>query len=513
MENILNIVNFIRGAEPRDRTLDLVEPVREQIRLMKENNLPGTFLVMYDAMLREDILELLRPLDPEQFEIGLWLEMCQPHVEAAGLLWRGRPGFEWDWHANVGFSVGYTPREREKLVDVLVEKYEECFHRRPKSVGFWLIDAHTLGYLSDRYGIVASCNCKDQWGTDGYTIWGGYWNQGYYPSRKNALCPAQTDENQIPVPVFRMLGSDPVSQYDLGLSLEDGATELQQVASLEPVYGNVGGDSQWVDWFMRQNFGGGSLAFAYAQAGQENSFGWPAMAQGLEYQFPLFARWRKEHGLRVERMEDTGNWYRAQFPLTPATSVCALEDCGDRHAQSIWYDCRNYRVNFYRDEKGLRLRDLFLFDEDYEERYSHAVCTTEYLVYDNLSIMDGNRMSGHGILAGGWLTHANGKAVETEKLTVEEGRDSLLIHFGCGSLALDESGLRFRGESALQFRWNTQKTNFRKAMQYALIYEQGGMQYALAVVKGRIVAGEQPILLPEEGEIQLQPIRLGRVKG
>lgn len=56
MENIVNIVNFIRGAEPRRRWIDLVEPVREQIRLMKENHLKGTFLVQYDAMLREDIL-------------------------------------------------------------------------------------------------------------------------------------------------------------------------------------------------------------------------------------------------------------------------------------------------------------------------------------------------------------------------------------------------------------------------------------------------------------------------
>ena len=90
MENIVNIVNFIRGAEPRRRWIDLVEPVREQIRLMKENHLKGTFLVQYDAMLREDILSLLKPLDPEQFELGIWFEMNQPHVEAAGLKWRGR---------------------------------------------------------------------------------------------------------------------------------------------------------------------------------------------------------------------------------------------------------------------------------------------------------------------------------------------------------------------------------------------------------------------------------------
>ena len=53
----------------------------------------------------------------------------------------------------------------------------------------------------------------------------------YYPSRINAYMPAQTEEGQIPVPIFRMLGSDPIYQYDDGLG-----QERQGVISLEPVY-------------------------------------------------------------------------------------------------------------------------------------------------------------------------------------------------------------------------------------------------------------------------------------
>ena len=37
MKNIVNVINFIRGIEPRPgRNIDLVKPVREQIRIMKE---------------------------------------------------------------------------------------------------------------------------------------------------------------------------------------------------------------------------------------------------------------------------------------------------------------------------------------------------------------------------------------------------------------------------------------------------------------------------------------------
>lgn len=507
MENILNIINFIRGAEPRDREIDLAEPVRRQIDLMKKYDLPGTFLLQYDAMLREDILELLRPLDPEQFELGLWFEMNQPHVEAAGLPWRGRPGFEWDWHAHVGFTVGYTLEERRALADVLAAKFDECFHRPVRSVGSWMLDAWTLGYMYDRYGIEASCNCKDQWGTDGYTIWGGYWNQGYYPSINNELCPAQTAENQIPVPVFRMLGSDPVTQYDLGLKVDDGAAAVQRVASLEPVYGNAGSDPEWINWFMRQNFEGGSLAFAYAQAGQENSFGWPKMKRGLEYQFPLFARWRAEKGLRVERLGDTGRWYRERFRLTPATSVCALEPYGDRQAQSVWYDCRNYRANVYRDEKGLRLRDMTLFDERYRERYMDKVCETEYLVYDNLTLIDGNRMSGSGVLAGAWLLDGRGQPLLPPPMKAEERGSALRLTFGQGSILLEEERVSIFGGAALALRWRGDKTPFIAAEKSRLLYEFNGMRYALRVIKGRVIPGDTILIAPADGCLTIAPER------
>lgn len=176
-------------------------------------------------------------------EIGAWFEVVQPQAEEAGIPWRGR--YPWDWHGHVGFSVGYTPTEREALADVFMENFKAIFGQYPRTVGSWYIDAHLLGYLSDRYGIVASCNCKDQWGTDGYTLWGGYQGAAYYPSRKNAFTPAQTTEAQIPVPVFRMLGSDPIYQYEAQCG-ENG----QPVITLEPVCKIGGGDPNWVRWFF-----------------------------------------------------------------------------------------------------------------------------------------------------------------------------------------------------------------------------------------------------------------------
>ena len=168
---IVNIVNFIRNIEPRSEEITetvLYETVARQAAQLAEYGLPATFLLQYDALINPRYRKLLTQDVYPGTEVGGWWEITQPHVEAAGLKWRGR--YPWDWHADVGFATGYTPEERRKLVDVYMEKFKEIFGKYPTAIGSWFIDAYTLGYMYDKYGIVASCNCKDQIGTDGYTL-------------------------------------------------------------------------------------------------------------------------------------------------------------------------------------------------------------------------------------------------------------------------------------------------------------------------------------------------------
>ena len=109
---------------------------------MKEYNLGGTFLLQYDALIDPRYQQLLKNLPRDSFEIGAWWEIPQPMAEKAGLKWRGR--YPWDWHANIGFTTGYTPTEREKLADVYMTDFKNIFGYYPKSVASWFIDAHTL---------------------------------------------------------------------------------------------------------------------------------------------------------------------------------------------------------------------------------------------------------------------------------------------------------------------------------------------------------------------------------
>ncbi|MDR3228016.1 MAG: hypothetical protein LBT53_01195 [Puniceicoccales bacterium] len=401
---LVNIINFIRQTEPRPLRIsdaDLFECTATQVRQLRRHALPATFLLQYDALINPKYVELLKNETQPGTEIGAWWEITEPHVKAAGIAWRGRKGFAWDWHANVGFATGYTPAEREILADVYMKKFKETFGKYPASVGSWFIDAHTLDYMQKKYGITASCNCKDQIGTDGYTLWGGYWNQAYYPSRQNAYMPAQNAAAQIPVPIFRMLGSDPLYQYDANIG--GGA---QHVISLEPVYGadgkRVGGGSkEWVDWFFRNMFEAPALGFNYAQAGQENSFTWRKMRVGLEYQIPLLADLWKQKKIRVETLEDSAKWFRGKYAVTPPTAFSALDDYRDKDNKTVWFNSRFFRANLFWSGKQFRFRDIHLFDENFASDYlTRAERNSTQCIFTTLPFVDGNVWSARGALAG-----------------------------------------------------------------------------------------------------------------
>lgn len=424
---IVNIINFIRLLEPRDANITeevLYETVVKQVEMMKKYKLGGTFLLQYDALLDARYQKLLKELPLDSFEIGAWWEIPQPLVENAGLKWRGR--FPWDWHADVGFSTGYTPKERELLADVYMKDFKAVFGYYPKSVASWFIDAHTLNYLSEKYNIVASANCKDQYGTDGYTMWGGYWNQAYYPSKINSYMPAQNEENQIPVPIFRMLGSDPVRQYDQGLG-----NSRQGVISLEPVYPHAGGDSTWVEWYFHEFVEGEAMEFAYTQAGQENSFTWNAMSKGFEIQLPLIAKLRNNNKIKVETLAESGAWFREKYKVTPATSVTINKDIKDSNRKTVWFNSRFYRLNLLWEDESLRFRDIHLFNENIASRYLTEKVLSNECSFFTLPVVDGYLWSNRQHFAG-----LRFKAIIDGSETLLSGTDPVITNPAAGQLKI-----------------------------------------------------------------------------
>ena len=447
---IVNIVNFIRQCEPRIdwiTTNVLYDTVVEQVTIMKKYQLKGTFLLQYDALMDVRYQKLLKELPPDQFEIGAWWEIPQPLVENSGYKWRGR--YPWDWHADVGFATGYSPQEREKLTDTYMADFKKIFGSYPKSVGSWFIDEHTLQYMVDRYGIEASCNCKDQIGTDGYTMWGGYWNQGYYPSKKNAYMPAQNAENQISVPIFRMLGSDPIHQYDSGLG-----GNHQKVVSLEPVYEGGGGNAEWCKWYFDAFVDGASMDYAYTQVGQENSFTWKRMAKGFNIQLPMIARLQKEGKVHVKTLGETGKWFKEKYKVTPPTSVTVLNDHSKKNLKTVWFNSRFYRANLLWDQGTLRFRDIHLFDETMASDYLTQKGTSSQCFYFALPVVDGFNWSTAETVAGLRLKCAGGAEIKggtpvvddrkpgelTVRWTIDVPKGEMVLTFNETSVSMSATG-------------------------------------------------------------------------
>ncbi|OQP64169.1 hypothetical protein A3860_22450 [Niastella vici] len=498
---IVNIVNFIRLLEPRDPAITedvLYQTVVEQIAIMRKYHLGGTFLLQYDALIDPRYQTLLRSLPGDSFEIGAWWELPQPLIEKAGMQWRGR--YPWDWHANVGFVTGYTPSEREKLIDVYMQDFKKIFGYYPKSVGSWFIDAHSLSYMYEKYHIVASSNCKDQYGTDGYTLWGGYWNQAYYPSKINSYMPAQTAQNQVPVPVFRMLGSDPIRQYDNGLGLA-----RQGVITIEPVYKFGGGDSTWVKWFLTAFTNGPELGFNYTQVGQENSFTWKNMAKGFEIQMPMIARLRDEHKLTVETMAASGNWFKKQFKVTPTTTFTVTRDLDSSDCKTIWFNSRFYRTNIIWEKGTLRIRDIHLFNEHFPSRYETSIATSNECSFFTLPFVDGYLWSKPGQLAGLRLKALiNGEAIQLEGgdpefVPVARGKEISRMHIswpmktvkGKFEIDLNEQQLvvKWQGEPGIDWylELNTAKDvplPFKKVDAGAINCQFENMNYRIRAEKG-----------------------------
>ncbi|MGC8893012.1 MAG: hypothetical protein ACP5P6_10500 [Candidatus Saccharicenans sp.] len=512
---LVNIINFVRECEPRVDWITpevLYQTVVEQIKIINQYNFKATFLLQYDALIDPRYQKLMKELPADRFEIGAWWEIPQPLVERSGYKWRGR--YPWDWHANVGFATGYPPEEREKLIDTYMQDFKKIFGYYPKSVGSWFIDAHSLRYMHEKYGVVASCNCKDQVGTDGYTLWGGYWSGGYYPSQLNAYMPAQNAQNQIPVPIFRMLGSDPIHQYDSGLG-----TGNQSVISLEPVYEKGGGDESWCRWYFDWFINEPALNYAYVQVGQENSFTWKRMSRGYQIQMKILDELVRQGKIVLQTLSETGRWFKENYQVTPPTSVVVLKDYSEKNLKTVWYNSRFYRANLLWEQGTLRFRDIHLFDEKVVSDYLKKPGTSTQCFYYTLPLVDGFFWSSTEVVAGLRFKQGKGKEIRGGELVVDAFSNGQLsvrwptdssagqisIQFIENSIMISAGG-RLKNDWYLELNSAAQaELPFYKIEPERLYGQFKNWPYIIRLKKGQFVKGESELLriLPKNGQIIL----------
>lgn len=500
MKKAINIVNFVRGTEPRCE-MDLYTPVAQQIRCNKKYGIPNTFLLQYDAMLRDDFQDLFLREQDDDMELGVWFETCRQLIEKIGLQWNGRLDWDWDWHVNVGFLEGYTPTEREKIIDEVFSTFYELFGYYPQVAGSWVLDSHSMRYMCEKYGMKAFCNCREQYAVDAYTLWGGYSSGGYYPSKNNMLAPAQTIENQIPAPVFRMLGADPIYNYD---ERKYDHTPNASVWTMEPAW-KSGQNPDMIDWYLESYYQTPVLSHVQATTGQENSFGWPLFGDGYQMQIEKICRMAARGELVVEKLGDTGLWYQANYSLSAPTAQIALKDWNGNGIKTVWYNCKNYRSNLFLYKNRLIFRDLTKFDDRYRERYLTERCTGYLAIYDNLPIVDSRIWSCDGKTCElAFEKCVQGILVETE----HETQLTVTVRFGDGStgvIIFTEDSIEISGCGRLQYyTGNIDKDTFLCMEAHSIRGTHAGFSYEVSV-QGKIEnEGACYCLIPEENMIKFQ---------
>ena len=432
---IVNIMNFARAFEPRDPVAEakLPETTVNQLRLCNRLGLEATFLLQYDVLANESFVDKIKAELQDNIELGFWYEVVEPLTSACGIPYESENGWKWDWHIKPGFSMSYPKHQRELLIDEAMRKFREIFGYYPRTVGSWLLDTHTVNYLADNYDIDAFCFCRDQVNTDAYTLVGGYFNQGYYPSRNNMFTPASTLENQVNVPIFRLLGPDPLHNYDnekfTSKSVKHGPYTME-VALLK----TGGGNPEIVDWYLRNYFETESLGFAYMQIGQENSFNMFDITDLTEMQIKKILAYPD---VKIEKMCDTGRAFKERYRTTPATAVCALDNWDTPDLQTVYYDSKFYTASIMRRDGDVFIRALYFFDDRIKDLYDGETCDTYDAVYENMPVIDTLYQRGETDGGLGLILDAEAEDIKPQRI----GDSSLKISWNDKSVIFHEDSV------------------------------------------------------------------------
>lgn len=510
---IVNIYNFIRKTvyPSGEFVQDDFDTVVYQMEILKQYGLPATYALKYDALIDEKFSKLILENIDEYDEVGVWWEIDKQLAEKSGVKWKGKTPV--DDHVDIGYSLGYKPEEREKMVDTYMRDFKEVFGYYPKSVGSWVIDIVTFKYFKEKYGVVAGALCRDQIGTDGFTLWGGYFNQAYYPSKLNEYMPAQTKKMQLDLPIFKLLGPDPI------YSFEDGLREsVKGVYTLEPA-SIIGQTKLWVDWLFERYIEEPVLGFSHVQVGQENTFLWNTMYKGYKLQIDNIASLAKEGKVRVETLEESGAWFKNRYELTPPTSLAASKDWNiNEDLRILWYNSRFYRVSLLWEKNKLSIRDFHLFNEMYKSRYYEKALNENESIFDALPILNAHYWSDKDIRASismvkvgscGKINYITGNEPEFST----EGNSIYNLKWKCDNenefnIVCDENKIIIQNDSeklgdnvwALHInklpvlkRFNSKK----------LICEHNDFQYSISLEKGefRINEDEGILVFNEENKI------------
>src|SRR3989344_8228028 len=390
---VITIVNPIRGSDFFG--LENTRPSENVIRqwqVIKSYNLAATWLLRPDALENSEVLNLVKTF-PQNQELGLFMEVTPSWANMAAVNYHSGS----NWHsAGSVFLTGYEVSERRKLIDAAFNKFKAEFGYFPKSVGALWVDAGSLSYMQEKYGIVANMDVADQYSTDNYSVWGQYFSTPFYPSKRNALVPASGPDRKVGVVTIQWATRDPYNSYGNGVLDSTYSVQANDYANLK--YHNL-----TIDYFNKLlsiYLDNPNSTFGQVTVGLENDFSWNQFGEEFENQIQSVAN----RGTRILTMSQAARFYKQLFPeVTPPQIIFAEDPLGSTN-KVLWYQNLGYRVGWFQTARGSLIRDLRLYRDSQDEPCLEKSCTSlnlammethsiDEVTYDNAWVIDEGKIS------------------------------------------------------------------------------------------------------------------------
>jgi len=411
-----SVINPVRISPNNPNPL---ESLKAEYKVVEDVDLPATWLITYDVLENADMVSEISTFGKEH-EIGIFLEVGEELCETAGVTYD--KSYSWHHAANV-FLTGYSQQDRLKLIDTVFDEFKLVFGYYPKSVGAWWIDAYSLSYMYDKYGVTGNLGLADQYVTDGYRVWGTYWAEPFYPSKINSGIPGEGNNRSGAVTV-QWAPRDPLNGYfDSYYSTQDylqvkEGLDTTYFEKLTDLYGNK----------HRNRFG-------HVVVGLESDLNYDAYEGEYKNQMETVRKKADRGELKVINLSDFATWYKETFPDRSPSYLVESSDLLGKNLKTFWYTSTKYRIGIAYNEgtQNLEIFDLRVYPDNFYEPYYYSPNVDFRLLVQTPSVID--RQS----LDNSWNFNLG------ERLNENYSDSSIELVFREGSIVLSEDAIRISG--------------------------------------------------------------------
>lgn len=307
-----------------------------------------TILVPYDFLFEEEIVKEIKE-DQACFgdEVGVWFgEIANERINR---IFRCREPFLWL----------HTRQNKERLIETVMEKFNDSFGFFPSAVGAYHVDAYSMKLLKERYpsikisiagcfeeGVKVFHGCNHSWYLFNEGMPWGPW----YPAKENSLRPAQTPDEWGGIVAVPHLCRDMALSYEgrndffashpanVQRAMANEGARAPYVLNLLDVYRmqeQYNDGFSYTNVFVGPNWLSGS---AYVQDSDE-------ITQNLYREYlAYFAQLKSQGKLTDMYMSEFADWFQEHIPVGTPQVYHAKEILYGSGKSYFWYSDPLMRV-------------------------------------------------------------------------------------------------------------------------------------------------------------------------